>query len=347
MDVLYPSLINIEGRIYCDYNSSHGHKVDEESFDDVLEETEDYETNDKNITTRSNGMFETTINTASALFKYIIGTKGATKRTLEFETRTRIEIPRRGTEGNIVISGKDKSGVASARNRIELIVSEKRWKQQFTHFVSIPLVNEEVKESFHEFEEDVMMKFSSSRGVCRSIFQIPTKLHLTICTLTLLNEIEVEKAKEVLMECGGRVVDVLEGTSLNIALKGLEYMNDDPANVDVLYGKVQSSDGSDKLQAIANLLDETFTNAGLSEKQYDRVKLHATLLNTTFRKVESRQATRGGSRQRESFDATKILAAFGNFNFGKVKVDKIHMSERMTTDKNGYYFPTATIALPQ
>ena len=30
------------------------------------------------------------------------------------------------------------------------------------------------------------------------------------------------------------------------AFRGLEYMNDDPANVDVLYGMVELTDGSDR-----------------------------------------------------------------------------------------------------
>ena len=33
---------------------------------------------------------------------------------------------------------------------------------------------------------------------------------------------------------------------LEAAFRGLEYMNDDPANVDVLYGMVELTDGSDR-----------------------------------------------------------------------------------------------------
>ena len=35
---------------------------------------------------------------------------------------------------------------------------------------------------------------------------------------------------------------------MRIAMRGLEYMNDDPSEVDVLYAQIQMLDGSEKLQ---------------------------------------------------------------------------------------------------
>lgn len=40
--------------------------------------------------------------------------------------------------------------------------------------------------------------------------------------------------------------DITEGKPLQLEVKGIEYMNDDPAMVDVLYAKVGSKDGSNK-----------------------------------------------------------------------------------------------------
>lgn len=36
------------------------------------------------------------------------------------------------------------------------------------------------------------------------------------------------------------------GKSLTVEVAGIEYMNDDPAMIDVLYAKVRMKDGSDK-----------------------------------------------------------------------------------------------------
>ena len=38
------------------------------------------------------------------------------------------------------------------------------------------------------------------------------------------------------------------GEGLRISMRGLEYMNDDPSEVDVLYAQINMADGSDKLQ---------------------------------------------------------------------------------------------------
>lgn len=40
--------------------------------------------------------------------------------------------------------------------------------------------------------------------------------------------------------------DITEGKPLPLEVMGIEYMNDDPAMVDVLYAKVNVKDGSDK-----------------------------------------------------------------------------------------------------
>lgn len=40
--------------------------------------------------------------------------------------------------------------------------------------------------------------------------------------------------------------DITEGKPLQLEVKGIEYMNDDPAMVDVLYAKVGVKDGSNR-----------------------------------------------------------------------------------------------------
>ena len=39
---------------------------------------------------------------------------------------------------------------------------------------------------------------------------------------------------------------ILKDSALSASVKGLEYMNDDPNAVDVLYAKVRLDDGSDR-----------------------------------------------------------------------------------------------------
>lgn len=48
-----------------------------------------------------------------------------------------------------------------------------------------------------------------------------------------------------------------------VCMAGVEYMNDDPAEVDVLYGKVYVKDGSHVLQEVADGVVDHFCSKGL------------------------------------------------------------------------------------
>ena len=58
---------------------------------------------------------------------------------------------------------------------------------------------------------------------------------------------------------------------------------------------------------------DKFSTAGLMTREYDRVKLHITVMNTLMRKdpsgalVPSQGGKRGALKDRESFDANKVL----------------------------------------
>ncbi|XP_065263514.1 activating signal cointegrator 1 complex subunit 1 isoform X3 [Emys orbicularis] len=276
--------------------------------------------------------------------RYIIGKKGETRKRLETETRTSISIPKPGMEGQIVITGQQRSGVISARTRIDVLAESFRKKQPFTHFLSFALNQPAIQEKFLQFKEEVLEKCSKDHGVNSSLFQNPAKLHLTIGTLVLLNEQEIQKACELLQRSKEDFIDkTVGGKSLTVEVAGIEYMNDDPAMIDVLYAKVHMKDGSDKLQLIADRLMEQFVTSGLMMKEWDRVKLHATIMNTVFRKdtnlEEQNNATTGKSsfKERETFDGRNILKNFENFYFGELQLNSVHLSQRFSTDSSGYY----------
>ncbi len=120
-----------------------------------------------------------------------------------------------------------------------------------------------------------------------------------------LDEEERKLASECLEKCKDEfVTPLLEGRPLRVKVEGLEIMNDDPSEVDVVYAKVGTNPDSDVLQRLADGLVNryiffkarrlhnaciksclyfSFVTAGLMVKQYDRVKLHLTLINTLFR----------------------------------------------------------------
>ncbi|XP_056386439.1 activating signal cointegrator 1 complex subunit 1 isoform X2 [Hyla sarda] len=346
MEVLRPTLINIEGRIYRKNTVQEATYQNEEEEDDFYKESMqclDEPCDDFMIEETEKG-FQCSINLPSQLFKYIIGKKGETKRNLESETHTSISIPRQGMEGKIVITGHNRNGVISARTRIELLAETFRKKQPFTHFLSFALNQPEIQDSFLKFKEEVLSKCSKDHGIDSSIFQNPAKLHLTIGTLVLLNETEVTQASQLLHSCKEDFLDKIAAAKpMKVEVSGIEYMNDDPAMVDVLYAKVQMKDGSERLQLIADRLMQKFVGSGLMLKDWDRVKLHATVMNTLFRRdplAEERSSifsAKPGQRERESFDARNILKLFDNFYFGEINLDTVHLSQRFSVDSCGYY----------
>ncbi|MEE6488332.1 hypothetical protein FKM82_015199, partial [Ascaphus truei] len=104
MEVLRPTLINIEGRIYRKNTVREAsYQNEEEEEDDFYRESVDCldePCDDFSVEETEKG-FQSTIEVPSQLFKYIIGKKGETRRNLESDTRTSIGIPKPGLEGNI------------------------------------------------------------------------------------------------------------------------------------------------------------------------------------------------------------------------------------------------------
>ncbi|XP_043087092.1 activating signal cointegrator 1 complex subunit 1 [Puntigrus tetrazona] len=344
MDVLRPVLVNINGRIY------RKNPVQEETYE---EEEEEYDRSysgaaseqcldepcDSYSIEQTDRGFRCAVDVPSVLYKYIIGKKGETRKRLESETKTSISIPKQGVEGPIVITGAHRAGVSSAVTRVEVLIDSFRRKQPFTHFLSFALNHGEVQQGFLRFREQVLERCGQDAGVDESIFQNPAKLHLTIGTLALLNEQEVTRASELLQRCQDTIRDITEAKALPVEVRGIEYMNDDPSMVDVLYAKVAVQDGSDKLQQITDRLVECFSAAGLMERE--RVKIHGTVMNTLFRKDPSAEdkgaSARPGAKEREAFDARNVLQMFAEFYFGALELNSVQISQRFSTDASGYY----------
>jgi len=299
------------------------------------------------IETAEDGSFFCKLCISSAYYGFLIGRNGEKKQSLERETQTKIFIPGRGKGEQVKIQGKSKSDVVSCRDRIILLISSARHQKPFTHLLTFPLCFDNLIRNFKQFKEDVLKNCSNDRGVDESIFQNPNKLHLTICTLNLTGDMELDQAVGALDECRKTFVrDLLESKPLAVHIKGLEYMNDDPSEVDVLYAKVNSQD-SNKIQGIANKLMEKFVEIGFSKKQYDQVKLHATVMNTLMRQETADEANEDqqknikqskSNKTRKTFDARNILRIFGDYDFGSSFVLKdIDISIRYSTALNGYY----------
>ncbi|KAL1381407.1 hypothetical protein pipiens_013482 [Culex pipiens pipiens] len=103
------------------------------------------------------GKFQTSFHVPSAFFAMLIGAKGATSKRLETKPSP-VLVPKR---------------------------EPTRTKQQFTHFLSIPLNSEPIRVNYLAKDpERVLTGFFGVFQLDESLFQRVEKLHLTLCTLS-------------------------------------------------------------------------------------------------------------------------------------------------------------------
>ncbi|CAF2363824.1 unnamed protein product [Rotaria sp. Silwood2] len=320
---------------------------EEESLEDD-EDTIDY--------LAKENMFVCEMDIAPAFYGVLIGKNAENKQKLEQDTNTQIIFPRRDEIGTVKIRSRTKANVQSARTRIELIIDRNRQMQPFTHFLSIPIcqssssVSKQFKQKYEEFKKNVLEQCSNERGITNELFQQVNKLHLTIATLVLLSKSEINFIKDTLQECTKALLKQFMPTDKErfiVQLRGLEFMNDDPSFVDVLYAKVQLVDktNTNRLQNFLDRLNEELLNTGLMKQKFERIKLHVTLMNSLLRKddtgiLEAQKTARGKvkNQERESFDAKNILRLFGQYDFGQIELNELHLSIMHEPDRQtGYY----------
>ncbi|XP_075239931.1 activating signal cointegrator 1 complex subunit 1-like [Convolutriloba macropyga] len=358
MDVLAPELLLLPNgsvyRVNPTYDSSINMKPSEiedtaTSFE-PLPTRDDFETCQVDFTD-----LKRTIDCPPLLLKYVIGKGGEKKREIEQETKTRVTIPDRKFPDNpIVVQGLSSVEMLnSAITRIQLTMERGRAKEPFTHFVSIPVVNLEILERFEAFKESVMSAgFVKSRRIEDTLFQKPQKMHITVATLALLSKNEVKEAVEVMNNLHSELSALVGDAKMSFTLNSLEIMNDDPSSADVLYAKV-NGDSSVLLQVIVDTIYERFSNTGYLQKSFDResVKMHVTLMNSRFRGERVTQQSNLGSNNSEetddkSFDVGALMENLADYEFGSFEVDKIHLSQRYSTNaKTGYYSDSCILTL--
>lgn len=158
----------------------------------------------------------------------------------------------------------------------------------------------------------------------------------------LLTNDEREKASRALEECKSRFLryyrfsepfnclvikkkstflrEIIGSDPIEVEIRGVECMNDDPERVDVLYGRC--IDNSGRLQKLADAIVDSLESDGLLDRQYDHVKLHATLMNSLFKvKDDSEENT-----MRSTFNAKLILQVFSVYLYFTVRKETYQLS---------------------
>ncbi|XP_050286103.1 uncharacterized protein LOC126725417 isoform X8 [Quercus robur] len=184
---------------------------------------------------------------------------------------------------------------------------------------------------------------SADLGIDKSIFTKPKRFHLTVLMLKLWNKDRVSAAAEVLQSISSKVMDALDNRPVSIRLKGLDCMRGSLAKARVLYAPVEEIGSEDRLLRACQVITDAYVEAGLvlEKDANQKLKLHATVMNVSHRKRKK------WTRNADSFDARGIFKQFGSEEWGEYLIREAHLSQRFTTDENGYYHCCASIPFPE
>jgi activating signal cointegrator complex subunit 1 len=204
-------------------------------------------------------------------YGFIIGKGGATLQQIEKDTKTKIWIPRQDDQNKteiIQVSGYSHKNVVSCRRKLDSIVMGSKTKIGFTHFILIPFNKKEIMENFQNFVDEITG--DSSIDLDPKAFQKHKRLHQTVVPIVLVNNEERSQAIKCLTDCQEAVIKPFfkSRDKLTLKLQGIEIMNDDPIQVNVLYAKIDSPE----LQELCNQMLEFFVKNRLITKRPKKIQ---------------------------------------------------------------------------
>lgn len=133
---------------------------------------------------------------------------------------------------------------------------------------------------------------------------------------------------------------------INVKVAGVAILNDDPSEVNVLYGKIES----EPLQVIVDGINENFIARGLARREFERdnVKMHMTLINTKYDKANETDGDDTTSKHRQqkvraTFDARSILETYENHQFGNQDINEIQLCLMHSNGCDGFYQSSTSI----
>ncbi|KAG7625439.1 putative protein kinase A anchor protein, nuclear localization signal [Arabidopsis thaliana] len=223
-------------------------------------------------------------------------------------------------------------------------------REVFTHFVSLPLaIYPDLTKNIEAFQNSVLgnndkdpLKFQSTlaeMGIEKSIFVTPKTFHLTVVMLKLENNESVVKAQNILQSIFSNVRQALKNRPVFIRLRGLECMSGSLDKTRVLYAPVEEVGREGRLLNACHVIIDAFENVGFAGKDAkSRLKLHATLMNASYRKDKSKKM--------DTFDAREIHKEFENKDWGTYLIREAHISQRYKYDPNGYFHCCASLPFP-
>jgi 2'-5' RNA ligase len=206
----------------------------------------------------------------------------------------------------------------------------------FTHFLSIPLAAQ---------LGDRYLRWRAKAGKdmpaeAQAMFVEPASLHITLQMLSLPTDAAVDKAKRVIADCAGDLLEAIENRALVVTLRALGIWDDAGRDTlsaaNVVFIKVDfESDAKVRLQKGLRVLQKALQDADLLAVA-DDCSFHVTVLNRKASKDKNAKAV----------DVRRLIADNQRTVFGQHHLLEVHLAKR-EKDATGAYVCCGKIELPK
>ena len=218
---------------------------------------------------------------------------------------------------SVLVKSNKRESVLGCLTELNGLIASKRASMSPTHFVCIPVGSPAVVERVRDFRRSLPAHLQEH------FLPLDTKVHLTLCVLTLLTKEEEDKAVAAL-EKFSQTYESSE--TLEYPLTGLHSMSEDASKTPVVYTGKPSEHLEEKIHSLCAILFDCLVQVGaVTEGELTKrkalqdgkasIKTHVTLLNTKY----SRKQTNA------LIDARELISMHKEHKFGTSELSEVRL----------------------
>ena len=243
-------------------------------------------------------------------------------------------------------------------------------KIRFTHFLSLPLLNEEFKKNVSELQNQIIATLDEEERE-KLVLNSPDIMHITLSILSLQDAEKKKKAIEIFEKQQEQAKKFLENIKVKVTLGGLDFFNyTDPKTLPkkelpvekieikakeetktegapaknvtqykrttgVIFLDVVEDDNMHKLRDLANIWLKEYVQQGVILKEdLPQMKVHHNEEKDLYH-PEKYHVTL--FRFMEGTDLTKVIEKFKDLKFGEAHAKTVDLSVMGTFDETKFY----------
>ncbi|XP_053744271.1 A-kinase anchor protein 7-like isoform X2 [Synchiropus splendidus] len=226
---------------------------------------------------------------------------------------------------------KRKRGESGARvdSEEDREMKKKKEIQRPNYFVSIPIINPQIKSTVTEVQEAMLQL---EPRLVKAMIPVPT-LHITLLVTHLSNQEQVERAASVLAEIEPSLVELLGGRDLVLPFSGISHFRKEVVFVGLAPGQHRHT-----LDSLAGLLRSSFEHHGLLRGDERGFEPHLTIMKLS-------RASKLKSQGLKRVDPA-LYSNYTNRFFGDQTVERLDLCSMLKKKQpDGYYHTETSLPL--